>query len=155
MTRKKLILLIGFIVMVSAALGAQMSRRQMQDMYVSYLREEGYQPSVDSDGDVMFKAEGFTFYIIVDDEDPESFRILFANFWEIESDEEKANVYAAANLINRTTKVAKVYVNSQETNVSMDANIYVGEPEDFKLHFPRMIHLLLAEIVEFRDEMNK
>lgn len=155
MTRKKMILLIGFIVMVSAALNAQMSRKQMQDMYVSYLRGEGYQPSIDSDGDVMFKAEGFTLYIIVDNEDPESFRILFPNFWEIESAAEKTKAYVVANYINRTTKVAKVYINSQETWVSMDANIYVEEPDDFEPHFRRMIQLLLSEVGEFRDEMNK
>ena len=155
MQMKKLSLFVAFILICIANLNAQMSKQQLQDMYISYLKEQGYQASVDSDGDVQFKAEGGTFFIIVDTKDLQSFRILFPNFWEIESQEEKAQVIKVANYINRTTKVAKVYLNSREDDVSMDANIFIDKPEDFKLFFRRMVDLLLEERREFREKMNE
>ncbi|MDR0402612.1 MAG: YbjN domain-containing protein [Treponema sp.] len=155
MKRKLLFGFIGLMLFCVTGLDAQMTKPQLQAMYTSYLREQGYQPEVDSDGDVVFKAEGRTFWIDVDDTDLQSFRIVYSNFWEIESLPEKEKVYEVANYINRTTKVAKVYVNSREDDVSMDANIFIENPEDFKTHFRRMIDLLLFEIREFRDKMNE
>jgi hypothetical protein len=155
MAEKKIIAFFGLILIFVTALDAQMSRRQMQDMYVSYLKEQGYQPNIDSDGDVVFKAEGGTYYIIVDENDLGSFRILYPNFWSVESLDEKTKIYEVANYINRTTKVIKVFLNSRGDNTSMDVNIFIARPEDFKLHFQRMIDLLLSERREFREKMNE
>jgi len=155
MKGKILFCFIGIFLFFINCLSAQMTMPQLQAMYTKYLKDEGYQPSVDSDGDVVFKAEGRTFWIDIDDKDLESFRIVYSNFWEIESSAEKLKVYEVLNYINRTTKVAKVFLNSKEDDVSMDANIFVNKPEDFKLHFHRMLDLLLYEIREFRELMNK
>jgi hypothetical protein len=132
---------------------AQTPGAQLQEMYVSYLKEQGYQPSVDSDGDVRFKAEGSTLYIGVDEKDSQSFRIVLPNFWKIESPEEKAKAYEAANSVNRQLKVAKVYIVSKEDRVWADANIYVEKPEDFKRHFPRMVQVLMIGASKFREAM--
>jgi hypothetical protein len=75
--------------------------------------------------------------------------------WEIESLSEKAKVYEVSNYINRTTKVAKVYINSRGDNVSMTANIFIQKPEDFKIHFRRLLNLLLSERREFTEKMNE
>jgi len=152
---KKLSVFVIFIIVCIANLSAQMSKQELQNMYTSFLKEQGYQSNIDSDGDVQFKAEGRTFYIIVDSRDLQSFRILYPNFWEIESEDEKAKVVKVVNYINRTTKVAKVYLNSREDDVSMDVNIFVEKPENFKVFFRRMIDLLLEERREFREKMNE
>ncbi|MCL1955533.1 MAG: YbjN domain-containing protein [Spirochaetes bacterium] len=152
---KKLSVFVAFILVCIANLNAQMSKQELQNMYISFLKDQGYQSNVDSDGDVEFKAEGRTFYIIVDTRDLQSFRILYPNFWEIESEDEKAKAVKVANYINRTTKVAKVYLNSREDDVSMDANIFIDKPENFKTFFRRMIDLLLEERREFREKMNE
>jgi hypothetical protein len=155
MKRKFLFCFIGIILFCINNLSAQMTLPQLQAMYTNFLIEEGYKPSIDSDGDVVFKIEGKTFWIDIDEKDLESFRIVFSNFWEIESLAEKLKVYEVMNYINRTTKVAKVFMSPKEDDVSMDANIFVKKPEDFKYHFPRMLDLLFYEIDEFRDKMNE
>jgi hypothetical protein len=68
---------------------------------------------------------------------------------------EKEKIYEVANYINRTTKVIKVYLNSRGDNTSMEVNIFIAKPEDFKLHFRRMIVLILSERREFREKMNE
>jgi hypothetical protein len=155
MKKKLLLCLIGLMLFYLNNLSAQMTKTQLQDMYTTYLKEQGYQPEIDSDGDVVFKTEGRNFWIDIDDRDLQSFRIVFSNFWEIESLAEKTKVYEAANYINRTTKVVKVFINSREDNVSMDANIFIDKPENFKIHFRRMVDLLISEIWEFKDKMNE
>ncbi|MDR2144693.1 MAG: YbjN domain-containing protein [Treponema sp.] len=155
MKKKALLFFVTLVVVCAGSLNAQMSKSQLQQMYVSYLTEQGYQPSIDSDGDIIFKVEGGTYYIAVDEDDLQSFRIVFPNFWEIESPSEKVQVRDVANYINRTTKVVKLWLNSREDNVSMEVNIFIGKPEDFKLHFRRIINLLLAERREFLEKMNE
>jgi hypothetical protein len=127
----------------------------LQEIYVSYLKEQGYQPEVDSDGDVRFKAEGITFYINVDEKDLQSFRVVLPNFWKVESTEEKEKAYKAANSINSKMKVAKAYVNPERGRVLIDANIYIEKPEDFKPHFRRMLNVLMRGARDFTDMMKK
>jgi hypothetical protein len=114
---------VGFILFFCNTLYAQMTKTELQQMYMSYLREQGYQADIDSDGDIAFKAEGRSLYIIVDEDDLESFRILYANFWEIESIDERSRAAEAVSYVNRTTKVAKIYLTSAD-DTSIDANIY-------------------------------
>jgi hypothetical protein len=119
-----------------------MSKEQLQQMYMDYLQQNGYQPFIDSDGDVDFKAQGFNFYISVDEGDIESFRIVFPAFWEIESDDERIKASDAISYANRTTKVARIYIERND-DVYIDANILLSKPDDFKNHFERMIDLIL------------
>ena len=155
MKGKILFCFIGIILFYVNSLSAQMTAPQLRTMYSNYLKEQGFQPYVDEDGDVIFKAEGRTFWIDVNERDLESFRIVYSNFWEIESLSEKLKVYEVANYINRTTKVAKVFLNSRDDDVSADANIFIKNPEDFKFHFERMVDLLLYVVREFRYKMNE
>jgi hypothetical protein len=121
-------------------------------MYFDYLREQGYQPEIDRDGDIRFRVEGHHFFIVVDEDDLESFRICFPNFWAIESEEERVKVSAAIMYVNSTTKVAKVYIESWD-NTWIDSNIYISQPEDFKNHFSRMVDVILYARRKFTDKM--
>jgi len=78
-------------------------------LYHRYLKEEGYQPAIDGDGDVRFKKEGKAYFIQVDDKDEAFFRICFPNFWEIANDEERSRVLAACDYANALSKVAKIF----------------------------------------------
>ena len=147
--------LLFFLFVFSLNAYAQNSKTQLQEVYVSYLKEQGYQPKVDSDGDVVFKVQGITFYIAVDEKDLQSFRIVLPNFWKIESSEEKEKAYKAANSVNGKIKVAKVYMNAKEDRMLMDANIYVENPESFKPHFLRMVNVLITGVQGFGDAMKK
>ena len=152
---KRAIVLGCFILMCVINLHAQMTKEGLQQMYISYLMEQGYQASVDSDGDIKFKAEGRTFFIIVYDDDLQFFSVLFPNFWEIESLAEKEKVFEVANYLNRSIKVVKTYINPREDNVSIGVEIFLNKPEDFKVNFNRIVDLLMSTVREFRDRMSE
>jgi hypothetical protein len=122
-------------------------------MYMAYLRQEGYAPSVNSAGDVSFKVEGGSYFISVNEDDPVYFGIVYPGFWKIESEEERAKASAVIMSANRTTKVAKAYIESWD-NTSIEADIYLNTPEDFKRHLSRMLTAIRTVRRKFIDGMN-
>ena len=61
----------------------------LQNLYMKFLKHEGYTPHVDSDGDVVFRYQGGKYFIDVNAKDPEFIRVGYAAFWSAESDDER------------------------------------------------------------------
>ncbi|GHU24074.1 hypothetical protein FACS1894164_09820 [Spirochaetia bacterium] len=129
------------------------SKSDLQNMYLNYLQEEGYRPNIDEDGDVHFKSEGDNYYIIVNDDDPEFFQLLYPNFWEIESEDERIDVALAASYATMQTKVAKIYLTDYD-DTSVSVEIYLNNPEDFKTMFPRMLSAIDTALNAFYEWMD-
>ncbi len=113
------------------------TKESLQDLYSTYLTEEGYKPEIDEDGDVRFKREGKTYFINVDAGDTASFRLVLANIWPIESEEERAEVRLAMDHCNALAKVAKAYM--VRDNVWVAIETFIARPEDFKVIFERSL----------------
>lgn len=114
---------------------------------------EGFSPNVDSDGDVVFKYEGGTYYIIVHENDPQYFNINYAGFWEIESPDELIQAAVCASVVTRSRKVVKVYLNSDFDNVSISAEILLKSPADFSAVLSRLMGQIIEAKRNFIDEM--
>jgi hypothetical protein len=130
-----------------------MSKAERAQMYLEYLRSEGYVPSIDGDGDVVFKYEGRTYYIIVSETDPEYFKLLFPNFWSLESPEEKVKAERSALIATLETKVAKV--SPVRENVVATIEMFCSPPESFKNVFPRSISALRSAVQTFVEKMKE
>jgi hypothetical protein len=144
MKKKTVCFFIVLMLVGITCLSAQMSRSQLQEMYVSHLKSEGYSPSVDSDGDVNFTAQGQKFYINVMDNDPQSFHVVLTNFLDVgSSSSAKLKAYEAASYSTRTTRVARAYMTSSG-KIAVDAFIFITKPEDFKVVLNRMISVILT-----------
>lgn len=122
---------------------------------MAYLADEGYRPSIDEDGDIQFKREGYTLYIGVDAEDTEFFRVFNANIWEIESADELARARMAADHATRVTKVSKVFLTSDLKDVWVSTELFVARPEDFKAVFERSLRALDYARNEFLKRMKE
>jgi hypothetical protein len=146
-----------FVILFSCcllSLPAQVTRSYLQDMYMEFLKEQGYTPNIDDDGDIRFKYEGGTYYIIVDENDATFLHILYPYFWEIESPEELARAKDVVSYVNRTTKIAKIYLVRDDVDLSISAETLLNRPEDFKNCFIRMLRCIKTARNDFRDEMN-
>lgn len=132
---------------------AQMSKESLQKIYLDYLSEEGYQPKVDEDGDVQFKREGFTYFISVNEDDPEFFGVMLPNIWEIESDEERLYALFACNEATANTKVAKAQVVGD--NVWISAEVFVEKPEDFSKIMHRAFSSMDSALEKYVDTMKQ
>lgn len=56
-----------------------MNALEKAQIYSKYLSQEGYVPTVDNDGDVIFKVEGKVYYISIDTKD----ELFFGSFSQI------------------------------------------------------------------------
>lgn len=129
------------------------SKAELQRLYKDFLTEEGYKPELDSDGDVRFKREGKTYVIIIDAKDPEFFRLVLPNIWEIESEAERVQVLVAADASNAKSKVSKVC--TMGDNVWVSIELFVGQPEDFKKVFTRALGALDNGVINFVVKMKE
>jgi len=130
-----------------------MSKADHISMLGDYLRGEGYVPQIDEDGDLKFKYEGRSFWILLSEKDETFFQLVFPNFWEIESPEERIRVERAALLASADTKVAKVY--PVKENVWASIEMFVSPMDAVRPVFNRSLRALQAAVEAFKVEMNK
>jgi hypothetical protein len=129
------------------------TREAVQRMYSDFLVSEGYKPEVDEDGDVRFKHEGKTYFINVDTADTECFRLVLANIWPIESEQERAEVRVAMDQCNALAKVAKAYMVRDDVWVAIET--FIAKPEDFKVIFKRSLSALDHGVGIFARKMRE
>jgi hypothetical protein len=132
-----------------------MTARQLCKMYSDELVAEGYRPQIDSDGDVAFRHEGGTYYIIVNDKDECYFQLILPNFWSIDSRDEYVNAVIAAHDVTRGCKVTKVYLRRDGKAVHAVIEMFVRTPQDFRHTFSRSVLALQAGVRLFVDNMRK
>lgn len=125
----------------------------MQKMYMDYLTEEGYRPEIDSDGDVQFKSEGRTYFINVVEDDPTYFRVVLANIWPIESENERTQCLIAVDYSNAKAKVTKSYL--VKDNIWVGIEIFIPESKDFEKVFKRCMSALNNGVTHFVTKMKE
>lgn len=123
------------------------------DLYLDYLRSEGFVAEVDRDLDIVFKKEGRSYVLFPNENDREFFSILLPNFWPIESESERNAVLVAAAHATATTKGAKVY--PLRDNVSASIELIFSEPEHFKPMFPRAMGMIESAVGNFVGKMQE
>ncbi len=121
--------------------------------FSQYLKEEGYLPTTDEDGDIVFKAEGLHHFVCFEEQDEEYARIILPGLWTIESPEERVKAEIVANAITGAVKVAKVFV--VRDNVMATVELFTSSMGNFKLVFARSMSALRTIARKFREEMYK
>lgn len=124
-------------------------------VFLEYLAEEGFRATLDEDGDIRFKFEGSSYYLIVSETDEMYFQIFRNGFWRIESAEEFQRALLHANDITRDTKVAKIYINSEQTYVNGSVELFYSDIEEFKPCFMRALNVLQMAVSSFCSAMQK
>lgn len=113
-------------------------------IYIDFLEREGYRPAIDDAGDVLFRCEGRCYYLMVDDDDPTYFRLLFPNFWSIDGALEHQRALLAAADVTAEIKVAKIYVLADDTQAA--AEMFLADPEQLARDLPRVFDRALRAL---------
>jgi hypothetical protein len=124
-----------------------MNKSELQAMYVNFLREEGYRPEVDKDGDIVFKYEGGTYIVFVD------FRIVYPNFYHIGDEVERQKVLRAADYATGSTKVGKVF--TVRDRVWGSVELLFSSKEEFRGVFGRAMRILRTAVMSFVEKMRE
>ena len=130
---------------VSAQESGTWTKDVLTNMYMQFLREEGYFPSVDGEGDILFKDSGDTYYIIIrdDDFDLQNDLLFFRLYTGVRLGTFSPEAaLSAANFINMYSKVAKIYISSDERSVAINIELLLPNPQDFKTVLSRALSLM-------------
>lgn len=129
------------------------ARMSQADVYAQFLRAEGYRPVADDAGDLVFDRDGRYYCLTVDDDDPHYFRLVYPNFWGLESDEERQLAQVAAAEVTAEFKVVKVY--PQHDDMQAVAELFLARPDDFRHVFDRCLIALEGAVHRFCDKMDR
>jgi len=133
------ILILGAVFVFPVVSQTQWTKEDLQNAYMEYLRQEGYVPAIDVDGDIQFKVAGDTYFIIVDEKDLQFFQVYTGFKLDTVSQETALN---AANSSNRSSKVVKVAFSPDRNVISITAELLLNDPKDFIPVFSRTISLI-------------
>ena len=130
---------------------AQWTEEKLQGIYIDFLKGEGLEGTIDSDGDVQFTYDEHTFFFEVNETDNEFFRLVLPNVWAIESISEGLEAVQACDEVNRSMKCAKAYVTND--NVWIAVELFVNQPSDFEAVFDRCIEAVEDGLEKFIAKM--
>lgn len=83
-----------------------------RSMVISVLEDMGYQPRVDSDGDVLFRFQMKHLYVLATQQEETSFLVvMLPQFYEM-SEGEEIKVLTLCNKLTREVRLAKIYIDT-------------------------------------------
>ncbi len=140
-----------FLFCVLPSVSFAQTAEELQTKYLRYLEANDWKGWVDEDGDVQFKDGERTYFIGVNPGDLQFFRLVLPNIWPIESEQERREVYAACDVVNRSMKVVKIYTVNDNVWVCME--VFVSDEGDFKAFLKRGIEVIDDAVTTFVEEM--
>lgn len=110
-----------------------------------------------STSDLIFKFEGRSYLLVADADDPDFVRVLFPNFWSLDSDNEFAAALQAISIVNGRCKGVKVYANSKNDNIIATVEFLIdsANPQIKSGMFIRYIRMLNNAAEEFAKVMRE
>lgn len=125
---------------------------ELQQKFLKFLdRGMDIEGWVDDDGDVQFEYNEKTYFIEVNESDPEFFRLVLFNIWPIESVSEQAQVLEAVDAVNRTQKVIKAYTTNDNVWIAME--VFLNDIDDYEAFLERGLKVIESGVEVFIEEM--
>lgn len=110
--------------------------KRTQKAIMTYLRDAGYAPQIDEDGDILFTYQELKCYIIIRDGDgKELFVKTFLTFGKPEemSEDEELGLRAAINKANKEYRMVKCYYTDERVVFVVDS--WIRNTSDFTSFF--------------------
>ena len=125
-------------------------QKQLRTNIVSFLKTEGYMPEIDSDGDIKFKSEGSTYYVIIDANESSPFYLSLVSIYSYNDSGKWSRRWfeGVASEIN-LYKGLSLELYSSTAYLSM--GMFLTEAEHFNRSFYRMLQILKAAEDELRE----
>ena len=125
---------------------------KLQNDIVTYLRGEGFSPSIDKDGDIVFKKEGKSYFVEIDSRDTSPFYLVLKRGTY---DEDGLNKQKAMRAANKAQAFKGIKVNVYDISVYIEAQMFLQDAEHFKSVFYKMMSLIGYAMSEFIDVYNE
>jgi len=141
-----LVLATGF----AAPLAAQ-TETELQELFIGILAQINVEGEIDSDGDIQFEYDDRSYFLEVNENDTEFYRLVLPNIWPIESELERLKVFKAIDEVNKTKKVVKAYTTND--NVWISVEMFMDKPDNFLGSFERQFKVIGQSVDLFVEKM--
>ena len=118
-----------------------------------YLAADGFRPSMNPDGEIMFHFEGKVCYLHTAADDRECIRLVIVNFRPIADEADLARVTAAAHEATAGTKVIKIFTFDNDTWCT--AELLLPEPDRFCEILSRTLSALRSALRSFEKAISQ
>lgn len=132
--KKAFLLMLCFIAFTTAFAQKDLNSSQLKlrtEIY-NFLREEGYAPEIDSDGDIAFKRSGERYYIIISEVNDSPMYVRFEHYWTVPDQYTGIVARLAAENLTRQYKAIKCYYLSSSETMKIAADMFLRSSEPFK-----------------------
>lgn len=117
---------------------------------LQFLKEQGFCPKVDADGDIIFKCQMRTFLFKNHDEDEEYFQLALPGIYDVTEDNRDV-VLEATNRVTSMMKVAKTIVTNDSVWVLFE--ILLDSTPEVSDIIPRALAILVGAQEEFYKQI--
>ena len=114
-------------------------QKALRDNIKSYLHEEGYQPSLDSDGDIKFKRQGDMYFICVSSTDESPYYVRLSKYFSYSDKISKSKIALYFEAINRY-KMIKLL--TTDDSFIIDAQMYLINSVSFTSIFNKVLDVM-------------
>ena len=130
--------------MLSIPLFADMSREELQQMYLDYLNDQNITAVFNEEyGDIEFLYGNILnvmgYWLIIDEKDQQRLCILKQGGYPLDTIEKKIKAPSAMAYAIGLTAYAKIYLDPAGENIIVIAETFLVSPEDFKDVFPELM----------------
>jgi hypothetical protein len=135
---------------LAASAGAQTppkTKKEIAEMYLPVLKDEGYKAEIDKDGDIKLRIEGKNYWINTDLQD--TTYICMQTCFDIAATADRELLLPAAVSATRAFGVPKVALSDKHITYSVAA--FVPKPEDMKVIFPKLVTNIQAVQTRFNE----
>ena len=138
---KKMVLGLMCLCILPVSLFADMSKAELQQMYLDYLRSQNISAEIEEEyGDIVFRygERQMTCFIEIQENYPQVFRITWGDYFSIKTPADMATMPHAACYATGRAAYAKVYLDTKDNiiregdKIKASAEVYLVSPGDFK-----------------------
>jgi hypothetical protein len=124
------------------------AQKTLRTNIVQFLQEEGFSPTIDTDGDIEFKREGKTFWVKVYSENISPYCLkLFRAFKIDDYDKNKA-----ASLIPEIQRMKSLKLTCYDASLEIKSEMYLHDAEHFKYVFYQTVSVIASAVADFVTE---
>jgi len=124
-----------------------MNKAERIRVLVEHLRREGLQPRVNQYDVVIFEQQSNAFLVILDDEDPTYYRLVYPDFQRVRPGAELDRAVLASYAVVRRVKAARTWVEGEKVFAGVD--LFCSSIEELCRVLPRAVSAVAGGVEEF------
>ncbi len=128
-----------------------------KELILQILEKMSYKPEIDNDGDIMFRFQMKTVFVLTGDEDEKYVSVMLPQFYEIVDGEEPL-VLTVCNKMTRELKQVKVYIDQTFENVTATCEFFYTNEESLEeclAHALELLGLVRSVFKKNKKEMSE